>query len=109
MVQLDFVEIADLPVHDGLIDYRAIQMKAQHSGYGENLFLLCSALQQIYSSKLSCLKSSRTFLTYLGEAAKKLLKIQRQKFILTTKWSLILGIVIEWDHCLRSFKINLSL
>ncbi len=45
MVQMDFVEIADLPVHDGLLDYRAIQMKAQHSGYGENLFLLCSVLQ----------------------------------------------------------------
>ncbi len=45
MIVLDFVEVADLPITAGLLDYKAVQMKAQHTGFSENLFLLCSALQ----------------------------------------------------------------
>ena len=61
MVVLDFVEIADLPVRAGLLDYKAVQMKAQHMGFNENLFLLCSVLQRIFSPQLGYLKSTRTF------------------------------------------------
>ncbi len=48
MVVLDIVEIADLPVTAGLLDYKAVQMKAQYMGFSENLFLLYSVLQQIF-------------------------------------------------------------
>ncbi len=90
MVALGYVEIADLPLKDGVIDYKLIQQTAQHAGYDENLFLLCSVLQCIYSLRLGCLKSSRTFPTDLGKSAKRLLRIQRQKFVPVTNWSPVL-------------------
>ncbi len=65
MVALDYTEVADLPVIDGILDYCYIQMKAQHCGYSENLFLLCSTIQKIFSSQLGGVKSTRTFLLYL--------------------------------------------
>ena len=91
MVAIGYVEIVDLPLKDGVIDYKLIQQTAQHAGYDENLFLLCSAIQCIYSLRLGCLKSSRTFPTDLGKSAKKLLKIQRQKFVPVMNWALVLG------------------
>ncbi len=58
MVALGYVEIVDLPLKDGVIDYKLIQQTAQHTGYDKNLFLLCSALQHIYSLRLGCLNLS---------------------------------------------------
>ena len=107
MVALGYIEIADLPLKDGIIDYKLIQQTAQHAGHDENLFLLCSALQQIYQLRLGCLKSSRTFPADLSKSAKKLPRIQRQKFVSVMNWSLILGQNIEWDKCLKAFKTNL--
>ena len=107
MVALGYVEVVDLPLKDGVIDYKLIQQTAQHAGYDENLFLLCSAIQHIYGLRLGCLKSSRTFPTDLGKSAKKLLKIQRQKFVPIMNWALVLGQNIEWDKCFKAFKINL--
>ncbi len=65
MVALDYIEVADLPVIDGILDYCYIQMKAQHCGYSENLFLLCSTIQKIFGSQLGSIKSNRTFPVYL--------------------------------------------
>ena len=76
MVALDYVEVADLPVIDGILDYHCIQMKAQPCGYSENLFLLCSTIQKIFGSQLGGVKSTRTFPLYLEHTVKKLLKIQ---------------------------------
>ncbi len=45
MVALGYIEIADLPLRDGIIDYKLIKQTAQHAGHNENLFLLCSVLQ----------------------------------------------------------------
>ena len=95
MVALDFVEIADLPVTASLLDYKAVQMKVQHIGFSENLFLLYSELQWIFSLQLGCLKSTRTFPYILDKESKRLLQIQRQKFIPMTNWSLILQQAIE--------------
>ncbi len=67
------MEVADLPTLAGVLDYRMIQMKAQHTGYEENLFLICSALQCIYANQLGGVKSTRTFPEYLESTAKKLL------------------------------------
>ncbi len=73
MVALDFVEIADLLVIAGLLDYKVLQMKVQHMGFSENLFLLCSVLQWIFSLQLGCLKSNRTFSNILDKESKRLL------------------------------------
>ncbi len=107
MVALRYIKIADLPLKDGIIDYKLIQQTAQHAGHNKNLFLLCSALQHIYQLRLGCLKSSRTFPMDLGKSAKKLLRIQRQKFVPIMNWSLVLRQNIEWDKCLKAFKTNL--
>ena len=73
MLNLDYVEVVDLPTLAGVLDYKTIQMRAQHTGYEENLFLLCSALQCIYADQLGGLKSTRKFPEYLESTAKKLL------------------------------------
>ncbi len=90
MLDLDYMEVADLPTLMGVIDYKIVQMKAQHTGYEENLFLLCSALQHIYANQLGGLKSTRTFPEYLEYTAKKLLRIQCQKIISLSNWCLVL-------------------
>ncbi len=105
---LDIVEVADLPVKAGLLDYKMVQMRAQHMGFSENLFLLCSVLQQIFSLQLGCLKSTRTFPNTLNKESKRLLQIQRQKFISMTNWSLILQQEIAWDRCIKAFRVNIQ-
>ena len=76
MVALDYIKVADLPVIDGILNYHCVQMKAQHCGYSENLFLLCSTIQKIFGSQLGGVKSIKTFPLYLENTVKKLLKIQ---------------------------------
>ncbi len=73
MLNLNYVEVVDLPTLAGVLEYKMIQMKAQHAGYEENLFLLCSALQHIYADQLGSLKSTRKFPEYLESTTKKLL------------------------------------
>ncbi len=43
MIEADVIEVADLPVKDGVIDYKCVQQKVQQTG-----FLLCVALQKIF-------------------------------------------------------------
>ncbi len=82
-------------------------MKAQYSGYSENLFLLCLTLQKIFVSQIFFVKSSRMFPVYLEYTVKKLLKIQRQKIVNLTNWSLVLHEQLQWDDCMKLFKQNL--
>ncbi len=108
MLNLDFVEVADLPTLAGVLDYKMVQMKAQHAGYEENLFLLCSALQCLYTNQLGGLKSTRTFPEYLEHTTKKLLQIQCQKIISLSNWYLVLQSQLAWDDCMKLFKHNLQ-
>ncbi len=44
----------------------------------------------------------------LDKESKRLLQIQRKKFIPMTNWSLILQQAIEWDKCIKAFKVNIQ-
>ena len=104
MVSQGFVQIRDLPVRDGVIDFRAIQRMLQLPGVNENIFLQCAALQQIYGSRLECPKSMITFPVHLDLTLKKLIWMQHQKFVSIAKWSLILQCPISWEDILKGFK-----
>ena len=108
MLNLNYVEVVDLPTLAGVLDYRMIQIKAQHAGYEENLFLICSALQHIYANQLGGLKSTKTFPEYLESTAKKLLQIQYKKIIPLSNWYLVLQSQLTWDDCMKLFKHNLQ-
>ena len=55
LIVADIIEVANLPTEDGVIDYRYVQQKVQQTGLVDNAFLLCVALQKIFSSRLGCL------------------------------------------------------
>ncbi len=44
MARNGFVQIGDLPVQGGVIDFRDVQHKLQLAGINENIFLQCAAL-----------------------------------------------------------------
>ena len=77
LVVADIIEVADLPIKDSVIDYKCVQQKVQQTGMVDNVFLLCMALQKIFSSRLGCLPSNREFPTHLASGSKKLLAVQR--------------------------------
>ncbi len=52
MIQAGFIEIADLPVLNSMLDYKQVQYWIQQSGSAENVFLLCPALQCIFCDNL---------------------------------------------------------
>ncbi len=45
MIEVGFVEVADLQVLGSVLDYCEVQRHVQASGSAENVFLLCVALQ----------------------------------------------------------------
>ena len=108
MIKSGFVEVADLPIVNGVIDYCQIQYTLQQQGYRENVFLLCAALQTKFKLVLGCLKSDRAFPLYLQIGSKKLLKIQQSIIINYSTWELALGIQIELAEIWKSFKSMLK-
>ncbi len=65
MIACGFVEVADLPINNGLLDYRRVQYTLQQHGYRENIFLLCVVLQSKFKLALGCLPSERQFPLHL--------------------------------------------
>ncbi len=104
-----FVQIGDLPVQGGVIDFRAVQYKLQLAGINENIFLQCAALQQIYGPRLGCSKAVITFPVHLDSSSKKLIRMQHQHYIPMTKWSLVLQCTISWEDMLKGFKQMIKL
>ena len=54
LITLGYIQIGDLPIRDGIIDYRVISMAAQHMGFTENFFLLHAFLQTKLKPYLGC-------------------------------------------------------
>ena len=73
LVDIGYVEVGDLPVVNGVLNYRSIQMWVQQAGFAINVFLQCAAIQKIFGSRLGEDKSSRTFPLGLDHQVKKLL------------------------------------
>ncbi len=104
LVDIGYIEVGDLPVVNGVLDYRSVQMQVQEAGFATNIFLQCTALQKIFGSRLGEDKSSRTFPLELDCQVKKLLQQQRQTFVSMAKWEISIGESILWDESLLSFN-----
>ncbi len=103
LIILGYVQIGDLPVRDGVIDYQAISMAAQHKGFMENFFLIYASLQTKLKPYLGCESHPLDFPTHLPMIAKRLLQVERQSLISLSAWEVILGHEISFEHQQRSF------
>ncbi len=103
LIAADIIEVADLPTKDGIIDYRYVQQKVQQTGLADNVFLLCMALQKIFSTRLGCLPSDRVFLTHLALGSKKLLTVQRQFLVSLMGWEVALRSPITFEEQQKAF------
>ncbi len=81
MIQCGFIEIADLPIVNGLLDHRNVQCTLQHNGYRDNVFLLCVALQNKFKHVLGCIPLDKQFPLHLENGAKKLLQVEHSALI----------------------------
>ncbi len=91
LITLGYVQIGDLPIRDGVIDYWVISMAAQYKGFTENFFLICASLQTKLKLYLGCESQLLDFPMYLPRAAKRLLQVERQSLLSLSTWEVILG------------------
>ncbi len=103
LISADIIEVADLPINNGVIDYKLVQQRVQWTGLADNVILLCMALQKIFSTRLGYLPSDRVFPTYLVSGSKKLLTLQRHFVISLTAWEVALGSLITFEEQQRAF------
>ena len=104
MVGAGYVEIADLPVLNGVLDHQEIQQCVQLSGSAENVFLVCAALQHIFCLNLGIPWSECKFPEHLEGCSKKLLAVQCQYLFSLDAWALSLGEEISFVDQQLAFK-----
>ena len=93
MVEVGYVEVGDLPLLHGTIDYRTVQQKLQSAGFIDNVFLLSIALQSKFHLVLGRLPSDRVFPVNLHKEAKKLLYMERQHLFDLVQWEIRLSMI----------------
>ena len=106
MVEVGYVEVGDLPLLHGAIDYRMVQQKLQSVGFIDNVFLLCVALQSKFHLILGRPPSNRVFPVNLHKEAKGLLHVERQHLFDLVQWEVRLGI-IDFPMQQMAFKMML--
>ncbi len=108
MVLAGFIEIGDLPLVNGVLDFHRIRDRLCMIGFRHDSFMLCAALQKKFSLRLGCPTMDKSFPSHLESQAKSLLRTQRQHFVDIHKWELVLKEVITFDQQLRSYKSMLK-
>ncbi len=93
MVEVGYIEVGDLPLLHGAINYRTVQQKLQVAGFVDNVFLLCAALQSKFHLILGRPISDRVFPINLYKEAKKLLHVERQYLFDLAQWEIRLRTV----------------
>ena len=76
LITLGYIQIGDLLTMGGMLDYRTIQIRAQQHGIMDDLFLICTSLQEKLKPYFNSAVHELSFPTHLPNVAKKLLLIE---------------------------------
>ena len=85
LITLGYIQIGDLLTMGGMLDYRTIQIRAQQHGIMDDLFLICTSLQEKLKPYFNSAVHELSFPTHLPNIAKKLLLMERQHLVSLAK------------------------
>ena len=103
LITLGYIQIGDLPTASSVIDYWTIQIRAQQHGITDNLFLVCTSLQEKLKPFLNSEVHELSFPAHLPHVAKKLLLTEWQHLVSLVKWEIVFQRVIPFDKQQQAF------